>query len=471
MDFGLYEILFPAVMLATLLGIRFLSSPRTAVTGNRIGALAMLGAIIAVLLHRGIIGSVEVLGSLAVGGLVGLGLALRVTMLRIPQFVALLNGFGGLASLLVAMTVMLEGVGRLAADTILSSQLAVIVGGVTFSGSMVAAAKLDGKIRQRPIIIRGHNALSMGLLVILAALLITGPFLGEAGAPAVAVGAALVSLVFGIVFAVRIGGADMPITIALLNSYSGLAASICGFALGDNLLIAMGAIVGAAGLILTRIMCRAMNRSLLDILTGRTALNPEPTQAHPEVKRGTPEGRSYPEKEEPLREERVLEIIKKAETVICVPGYGMALSQAQHKVKELFDRLTEQGKDVRFAIHPVAGRMPGHMNVLLAEVDIPYEKLCELEDINPHFAETDLALIVGACDVVNPAAIHAEGTPIYGMPIMHVHEAKHVLVFNLDLKPGYSGVENPLYEKENVITILGNASESLAALLDRMGRG
>ncbi len=465
MNFGLYEIISGVVVIAVLLGIRFLSSPRTSVAGNRLGALAMLGSIIVVLLYRGILGSFEVLAGLVAGGLIGLLLAIRVTMLRMPQLVALLNGFGGLASLLVASVVVLEGGSRLTTANILSSQLAIIVGGITFGGSMVAAAKLDGKVRQKPLLLRGHSVMSLLLLLFMAALAAYGPFARAGGAHAIMTGAALASLAFGVLFAVRIGGADMPVTISLLNASSGLAASICGFALGDYLLIAIGAVVGAAGLILTRIMCRAMNRSLLDILTGRTAYADGIVQAPvPQA----PEGeRAAPESEE-SRIEKVLEIISVAQTVIVVPGYGMAVSQAQSRVKELYDILTSRGTEVRFAIHPVAGRMPGHMNVLLAEVDIPYEVLCELDDINPCFGETDLVIIVGACDVVNPAAISAEGTPIYGMPILHVHEAKHVVVFNLDTSPGYSCVENPLYEKSNVIMMLGNATDSLAALLERI---
>jgi NAD(P) transhydrogenase subunit beta len=253
----------------------------------------------------------------------------------------------------------------------------------------------------------------------------------------------------------------MPITISLLNSLSGLAASVCGFAVGDVLLIAVGAVVGASGLILTRIMCRAMNRSLADILTGMTSVAQDTRSEI--ITPSAEKGKAFASEEETFA--AIANILAEARSVIVVPGYGMALAQAQNRVKELYDLLEQKGVSVKFAIHPVAGRMPGHMNVLLAEVDVPYEKLFELDDINPEFSSTDAVLVVGACDVVNPMAITAEGTPIYGMPILHVHEAKHVIVCNLDEKPGYSGVQNPLYEKEHVILAFGNAEETIGHIV------
>jgi len=469
MNFGIYELISAAVVLVTLLGIRLLSSPRTSVAGNRLGALAMLFAVGAVLLHNGIIDAPLLIAGLVAGSAIGAVFAARVTMLKIPQLVALLNGFGGFASLLVAIVVLYEQHGGLDGVNLLAGQLAIIVGGVTFSGSVVAAAKLDKRMSQQPLVLRGHSAVSLHLIIVMAVLAGAGPFAGPGESIAIAAAATVFSLVFGVVFAMRIGGADMPVTISLLNSYSGLAASICGFAVNDYMLIAIGAIVGAAGLILTRIMCRAMNRSLLDILTGRTsyAKGAGPVPAEAAADAGAPASSGIDESDED-RASRIAKILGDAARVIFVPGYGMALSQAQGKVKELYDILVGRGKDVRFAIHPVAGRMPGHMNVLLAEVDVPYERLCKLEDINPEFASTDAALIVGACDVVNPAAITAEGTPIYGMPILHVHEAKNVVVCNLDTKPGYSGVDNPLYARGNTIMMLGNAEETLASIIGKM---
>ncbi|MBP7585909.1 MAG: NAD(P)(+) transhydrogenase (Re/Si-specific) subunit beta [Spirochaetes bacterium] len=463
-EFGIYEIVSIVVVLLTLLGIRLLGSPRTAVAGNRIGALAMLGAILVVLVHNGILDVALVIGGLAAGCCVGVFLAAKVTMLRMPQLVALLNGFGGLASLLVAVVVVIEQFDGLDVVNLVAGQLAILVGGVTFSGSMIAAAKLDKRMDQKPVVLPGHSVISAVILAIMVAVAAASPFAGRTETHVLTAVASIASLAFGVIFAIRIGGADMPVTISLLNSYSGVAASICGFALGDYLLIAIGAIVGAAGLILTRIMCRAMNRSLVDILTGRTAYTKGADIRQPE-RAAAPVAETRSEEAPEARWERIVNMLKAAKTVIVVPGYGMALSQAQAKVKELYDILAGQGKEVRFAIHPVAGRMPGHMNVLLAEVDIPYEKLFELEDINPMFRETDVAVIVGACDVVNPEAITAQGTPIYGMPILHVHEAKNVVVFNLDTKPGYSGVENSLYAKDNVVMSLGNAEETLGEIL------
>jgi NAD(P) transhydrogenase subunit beta len=464
MVMGFYEIVSAAVVVLVLLGIRLLSSPKTAVAGNRIGALAMLGAIVAVLVHRGTIDLPLIIAALIVGGIIGAVFAARVTMLKIPQLVALLNGFGGLASLLVAFVVLYTAHDSMEAITminIITAQIAIAVGGITFSGSMIAAGKLDKRISQLPLAFRGQSALSVFLLLAMIWITVAAAFADSVGIVLCALAMIVLSTIFGVVFAVRIGGADMPITISLLNSLSGLAASVCGFAVGDVLLIAVGAVVGASGLILTRIMCRAMNRSLADILTGMTSVAQDTRSEI--ITPSAEKGKAFASEEETFA--AIANILAEARSVIVVPGYGMALAQAQNRVKELYDLLEQKGVSVKFAIHPVAGRMPGHMNVLLAEVDVPYEKLFELDDINPEFSSTDAVLVVGACDVVNPMAITAEGTPIYGMPILHVHEAKHVIVCNLDEKPGYSGVQNPLYEKEHVILAFGNAEETIGHIV------
>ncbi len=472
-NIGLYEILSLAVVLAVLGGIRLLSSPRTSVTGNRLGAFAVLCAVIGVLLREDVVDMPLLAGALVIGGSLGAILAARVTMLRIPQMVALLNGLGGMASLLVAALVVIEPSGSTSVINLGAGFLAVISGGVTFGGSMIAAGKLDGKINQRPVVLAGHGALSACLLIAMALIVLLGPLTTGNNSIIMLVTAVASSLIFGIIFSIRIGGADMPITISLLNSLSGLAASICGFAVSDYLLIAIGAVVGSAGLILTKIMCRAMNRSLMDILTGRTAYSSGNRKG--DVPAGSDTGSAGPgtpaiEETPEVKLQKTAEIIRNTANVIVVPGYGMALSQAQGGVKELYDYLLGRGKEVRFAIHPVAGRMPGHMNVLLAEVDIPYDRLFEIDDINPMFPDTELVIAIGACDVVNPAAITAEGTPIYGMPILNVHEAKRVVVCNLDRKPGYSGVDNPLYEAENVIMLEGNASETITGIMELLKR-
>ena len=446
-----------------LLGIRWMSSPESAVRGNRLSALSMFAAVILVLWYQGIISLPLLWAAVAAGSAAGYFLAARATMLKMPQMVALLNGLGGGASALVALIEILEKYRDMAVFSQVSSQLALIVGGVTLSGSIIAALKLDRRMAQQPVIIRGHGILANGTLLLTAGLAAAVLFAGAPLAAPVSTAVLLFALLYGVLFAVRVGGADMPITISLLNSFSGLAGAICGFTIGEPLLVAVGAIVGASGLILTQIMCRAMNRSLANVFSGSiagyTALKDEREQDVPE------ESEKESGADEELSHEQILAEAKK---VIIVPGYGMALAQAQAKVKELLDFWEAQGAEVKFAIHPVAGRMPGHMNVLLAEVDVPYEKLWEMDQINAEFAETDLAVVIGACDVVNPAANTVEGTPIYGMPVLNVEQAKHVFIYNLDLNPGYSGVENPLYRMKHVRLCLGDANETLAGLLEEL---
>jgi len=479
--------IFSLVIIAVVaLDIRLMSSPETSVAGNRIGALAILSAIIAVLLSEGIIDMPVLIISMITGACIGTALAVKTSTIGIPQLVALFNGLGGAASLLVALVIVFENGMLQGGAGAFSAFLAIIIGGVTFSGSLVAAGKLDRKIPQKSVSIRGHNILSMLFLAGMTLLLACGALYGSAEPQyfhAAAVILLLLSLGFGILFTIRIGGADMPVAISLLNSYSGIAAAVCGFAVKNMLLVSVGALVGAAGFILTRIMCSAMNRSLADILTGRTSIvkaDASNSSINNEIIKSTGMDRdpvqdranngitAEEEQGDPVL--RSADIIKQAKNIIVIPGYGMALSQAQARVKELHDLLEEQGKTVRFAIHPVAGRMPGHMNVLLAEVDIPYDRLYELDVINDDFPETDAAIIVGACDVVNPAAMDAEGTPIYGMPILHAHEAKNVIVCNKDMKPGYSQVENNLYKRENVLFLAGNASDTLEHLISEISQ-
>ena len=446
-----------------LLGIRWMSSPKSAVRGNRLSALSMFAAIILVLWSQGIISLPLLWAAVAIGGAAGYFLAARATMLKMPQMVALLNGLGGGASALVALIEILGKFTDMELFNQVTSQLALIVGGITLSGSIIAALKLDQRMAQQPVILKGHSFLAGGAAVLAAALAAAALFTGALQASLISTAVLLFSLLYGILFALRVGGADMPITISLLNSFSGLAGAICGFTIGEPLLVAVGAIVGASGLILTQIMCRAMNRSLVNVFSGSIARYTAPKEeAEQEVQEES--------KEEIADDEPPYDrILAEAKKVIVIPGYGMALAQAQGKVKELLDFWEARGADVKFAIHPVAGRMPGHMNVLLAEVDVPYEKLCEMDQINPEFPETDLAVVIGACDVVNPAANTVEGTPIYGMPVLNVEEAKHVFIYNLDLNPGYSGVENPLYKMKHVRLCLGDANESLAGLLEELG--
>jgi len=417
----------------------------------------MLAAILLVLWSNDILTMPILWVAMAVGAVLGYVLALRVTMIQMPQMVALLNGLGGGASALVASVEIVERYSEQSSFIKLNTQLGLFVGAITLSGSLIAAAKLDRRMTQRPVVLKGHGLISNLSLIVIAALAVTSL---RTGAPvlALSVSILLLSLLYGVLFAIRVGGADMPITISLLNSFSGLAGSIVGFTVNEPLLVSVGAIVGASGLILTQIMCRAMNRSLSNVLSGSIG-----TQT--ESKAPTPAAETKVSEPEAVATDSPGELLRQAKEVVIVPGYGMAIAQAQGQVKALMDALQAQGTNVRFAIHPVAGRMPGHMNVLLAEVDIPYELMCEMDDINPDFAKTDVAIVVGACDVVNPAAHTAAGTPIYGMPVLDVDKAKHVLVCNLDTKPGYSGVDNPLYEMRHVQLLLGDAKDTLDKLL------
>jgi NAD(P) transhydrogenase subunit beta len=465
---GAYEIISLLLSLVLLWGIKKMSSPKTAVSGNRISAFAMLAAIVVVMSFNGILGIPLLWGGIFIGSALGYILAMSVKMIQMPQMVALLNGLGGGASALVALIEIFERFEVLSTYNRLTSQLALIVGCITLGGSLIAAAKLDRRISQRPLVLAGYSTLSNLIILSMAGLIMLGLFISEPfGITAMAVLIALIALFYGGIFALRVGGADMPITISLLNSLSGVAGAICGFTIGDPLLVAVGAIVGSSGIILTQIMCKAMNRSLVEVLRGSAAKRKVNNAGA--VPKATAKAGIENEDTESLaavEKKPIEEVLAQAQKVIIVPGYGMAIAQAQSQVKQLYEKLVDLGKEVKFAIHPVAGRMPGHMNVLLAEVDVPYDKLMEMEDVNAEFTETDLVIVVGACDVVNPAANTAEGTPIYGMPILKVDEAKHIIVCNLDTKPGYSGVENSLYDMPKVYLMLGNAADTLEALIN-----
>ncbi len=472
MNTCVYNTLLFLFVIGFLYGIKLMSSPKKAVKGNLLGAFSMLFAILVTLISHGIISQGILWISLAAGGLIGYMLAIKVAMIQMPQLVALLNGMGGGASAVTAFVVL----GNTYGDSIITrftGGLALLVGCVTLSGSMIAAAKLDQRIKQQPVILHGHTFLTFVVLFLMGIFLFFTTTAPWGTIKLLSILTLVSALIFGILFTIRIGGADMPITISLLNSFSGLAGSIAGFAIRNPLLVAVGAIVGAAGFILTRIMCRAMNRSLLEVVLTKTTIASTGQISQEEKKKGGPDT-AIPEttanNERTKSKEIQVSFLRKAQKVVIVPGYGMALSQAQNEVKQLYDKLLELGKDVKFAIHPVAGRMPGHMNVLLAEVDIPYDRLYEMDDINPVFTETDVVIIVGANDVVNPAAKTAKNTPIYGMPILNTHESKHIIVCNIDTKPGYAGVENPLYELENVSLLLGDAKETVRELAEHIER-
>ena len=451
------------LILVILFGINSMSKVDNAKFGNRLSALAMLVAIIYTIIDADILSQPIIWAAIAVGLIIGYYMAIKVSMIEMPQTVAMLNAFGGLASAIVAM-ISINMEDKFVAIT---GILAIFIGVVTFVGSIVAALKLAKKIDGRPIVINGHSTLlniSLIATLIIAILAVMEVISQTTSIILISI----LSIVFGMLFAIRVGGADMPIVISLLNSTSGVAGSISGMVIFNPLLISVGSIVGASGLILTQIMCKSMNRHLSDILIGskkKTSENKENIKASKDSKKEALIDKDI-EKEE--KKSFDYDNLKK---VTIVPGYGMALSQAQSKVKELMEALEKQGAEVDFAIHPVAGRMPGHMNVLLAEVDIDYTKFKELEEANASFKDDDLVIVIGANDVVNPAANTAEGTPIYGMPVLNVDEASKVFILNFDKKPGYAGVENPLYEDGNTRLLLGDAKETIGTILDEIRSG
>jgi H+-translocating NAD(P) transhydrogenase subunit beta len=479
------------IVIGFLSGIRLMQSPRTALWGNRLGALSMAIAVTWTFVSTGRGDLSSALIYIVIGSVIGLALGQAVRMIHMPQTVALLNGLGGAASALVVWAAF-SAYGESGSAALFwgTSGLAIGVGALTFSGSLIAVMKLQGLAFRKPIQVPGHGHI-LRIMILLAILLVilntvfNGLYSGSL-MPIII----LLGLLAGFFMALRIGGADMPIVISLLNSFSGIAAAIAGLAVENLILAGTGALVGVAGLILTRIMCRAMNRSLMAVLAGftpgahrkiplpgedivdkETETGPVPgaemqdeSEAEEELALSGGEEAGADDGPVPVSESDLPELLKNALRVIIVPGYGMAVAQAQLAVRELVDALEAEGKEVKFAIHPVAGRMPGHMNVLLAEAGIDYEKLMDLDTINPQFEHADLAIIIGACDVVNPAANSAEGTPISGMPVLDAEKAKNVIVCNLDEKPGYSGVENILYEQAHVISIWGDASITIPKL-------
>jgi NAD(P) transhydrogenase subunit beta len=453
-----------------ILGLKRLSRVRTARGGNALASLAMLLAIIGTLVELGTVDYRWILIGLAVGSAVGAFAAVRVPMTSMPEMVALLNGFGGAASALVALSVywvdvveparrgtLAEVMGGAQAVTVGAS---VLIGAVTLSGSLVAFGKLKGTLSGNPLLLPGRHVVSV--LLILGGLGLGawfGFFLDDPATGRWAVlGLAGLSVLLGVLLVMPIGGADMPVVVSLLNSYSGVAASATGFVIGNNLLIIAGAMVGAAGLILTRIMCTAMNRSLASVVLGGFGGNEGAAAGA---------GEEYKNVRSCGPEEAAL-VLEAARTVVVVPGYGLAVAQAQHAVRELADALKKRGVKVTYAIHPVAGRMPGHMNVLLAEADVPYEDLLEMDAVNPELKNTDVVLVLGANDVVNPAALTNKASPIYGMPILEVHHARNVFVVKRSLGSGYAGVKNDLFEYPNTMMIFGDAKKVLQGLLTEL---
>ena len=450
-----YYLLCGICVVAVLLGINMMSKVKSSVKGNGLSAAAMAAAIVLIWATRGTnVESSVVVGiclALAAGAVIGVYGAAKAKMIEMPQIIALLNGLGGGASALVAAVTAVNG-GAPVFEAV-TAGLALSIGALTLTGSLVAAGKLARILDARPKSLPRHSA----IMAALSAAILIGIVLQTVSSGAWAILVAILSLVIGVVFVMRVGGADMPITISLLNALSGVAGGIAGMAINEPLLVAIGGIVGASGLILTQDMCKAMNRKLITILTGKTTVTTVAAAEAPKE-----EIVAEPEK---IGEADVAAALQTAKKVIIVPGYGMALSQAQADVAALAETLRNRGVEVKFAIHPVAGRMPGHMSVLLCEADIDYDQLFMLEDINDDFASCDIVVVIGANDVTNPAANTAEGTPIYGMPVLDVEKAPMAVFCNFDTKPGYAGVPNPLYEADNVLLMLGDAKESVRKLL------
>ncbi len=489
-----YLALCVVLSVGVLAGIALMGNVKLSKVGNRVSAICMLLSIVLTIVYQGsyqVYSAWPIYIGIVIGAVVGIILAKKVGMIQMPQMVALLNGLGGAASAVVGAFAMF-GIGSVLNNTgagyfaKITAAIALAVGMMTLTGSLVAAGKLHKILPQKPVVWKGHPTIQTGTLIVMLAGIAVFTALGTSEELGLVGGMFAVvlctSAFFGVAFAIRVGGADMPITISLLNSFSGVAGAIAGLAIGDLLLVSIGGIVGASGLLLTQIMCKAMNRSLLAILTGKTTASSANNVAVPsenvvkEVAEATEPAAKLPAEEEPVAAEEIVSAeenpakqLSGAKEVIIVPGYGMAIAQAQHTVKKLADKLTAGGTKVKYAVHPVAGRMPGHMNVLLCEADVDYEDLYEMEEINPEFEHADATIVVGANDVLNPAAREAEGTPIYGMPVLDVDKCKNIYIFNYDLKPGYAGVENPIYaRKEGVHLYLGNAAETLEKFISDM---
>ena len=471
-DFVNFVYLVSAVLF--ILGIKGLTKPKTALRGNLLSATGMLLAVTVTLVTVNNVDFTYIVAGVLVGSMIGALMALRVQMTSMPQMVALLNGFGGGASLTIALAEYVSiiglspnsltdlaqslpatsatfGNGLLGIIAVASIGLTVLIGSVTLTGSLVAFSKLQELMKKSYGLPGGPlgNGVLLAAALVSIFLLIDNP--GNSGLMLTVLG---LGLLLGLFLVMPIGGADMPVVIALLNSYSGIAAALAGFILGNIVLIVAGSLVGTSGLILTQIMCVAMNRSLANVLFGKMAAGGEAVDAD-EI---------YAGKVTSAQPDEIALMLETASRVVIVPGFGMAMAQAQHAVRELADAIESKGGEVEYGIHPVAGRMPGHMNVLLAEAEVPYEKLVEMERINPTFEETDVVIIIGANDVTNPMAREAEGSPIYGMPILNVDKAKNVVVIKRSLSPGFAGLPNPLFAMDHTVMVYGDGKKAVVEM-------
>jgi NAD(P) transhydrogenase subunit beta len=452
------DLVYIVASILFIFGLKFLGSPKTAPRGNYLSAIGMLMAVLVTLLNQQIITYQWILFGGIAGAVVGAYVSQRVAMTQLPEMVALLHGFGGLASLLVGWSeyhryYTTTGV---ATFTLVAIALAVVIGGITFSGSMVAYGKLSEKIPGRPLTLPGQKYLNMVMLiaiVVLSWFYCSLPVSATSNNYALLMGLICLSLIIGVTTVIPIGGADMPVVISVLNSYSGLAACAAGFIILNNVLIVVGALVGASGFILSQIMCKAMNTSLIAILfSGFNAhKNTGITKNAGEIKAISVEDAYF--------------ILEAAKSVVIVPGYGMAVAQAQHVVRELAEFLEANGTEVKYAIHPVAGRMPGHMNVLLAEANVSYDKLVEPDDVNPNMEAVDVCIVIGANDVVNTSARDDQQSPIYGMPIIEVDRAKTIFILKRSMKAGFSGLDNPLFGHQKTRMLFGDGKETVSRLV------
>ena len=446
-----------ATIVAFILALKFLSSPATARRGNWIGAVGMLVAVAVTFAQKSVVSYWEILVGMAIGGAFGAVAARRVKMTAMPQMVALFNGVGGGAAALISLAEfhnIAPDPGRLHGDISVSIILSALIGAISFAGSMVAFAKLQELIQGRPIVYPGQQFVN-GLL--LAAVVAAGVAIVAGSEQQWLIVALIVgALILGVLFVLPIGGADMPVVISLLNAFTGLAAAATGFELENNVLIVSGMLVGASGTLLTILMGRAMNRSIANVLFGAFGQVTPQAAATAETDGGTVRSASA---------EDIAVMLAYAHKVVFIPGYGLAVAQAQHDVRQLADLLEQKGVEVSYAIHPVAGRMPGHMNVLLAEANVPYPQLEEMDDANAEFRRTDVALVVGANDVVNPDARSNQGSPIYGMPILNVDQANAVVVLKRSMNPGFAGIENPLFYNPKTVMLFGDAKDSITKLI------
>src|SRR3989338_2919076 len=438
-----------------IIGLKMLSSPKSARVGNSYSAIGMLIAICATLLDKQVISFEFIILGLIIGSAIGVFLSVAVKMTQMPQMVGLLNGFGGLASALVAIAEYIKHFGNLSLYDTTTTALTLFIGAITFSGSITAYGKLEGIVSGQPITYPFQKTINLLLfftIIFGSACLLINPvnytwFIVIA----------LISFLLGVLLVIPIGGADMPVVISLLNSYSGMAGCAAGFVLSNYCLIITGALVGASGIILTQIMCKAMNRSLTNVMFGAFGKKVEEassvgTSKQIAVQGYTPDDASI--------------VLESASLVIIVPGYGLAVAQAQHNVRELAEILEKKGVEVKYAIHPVAGRMPGHMNVLLAEANVPYDKLYEMDVINPEFERADVALVIGANDVTNPAAKNNSKSPIYGMPILEVEKAKTIIFLKRSMAPGFAGIENELFLLPKTMMLFGDAKDTVVKLVN-----